>query len=161
MMPQRERRPAALRDPVLAVAAAIVTPACVVIATYFLTAGHNAPGGGFIAGLVAGAGLAVQALDGGPERVRATIRFSPLGYLGTGLVLAAATAILPLLWGEALLTSGKVTISLGPLGKLKPTSTLAFDSGVFLVVVGVVAAMLILLVPTRTGERVGATEEQG
>lgn len=135
------------RDAVLATADAIVFPASVVMAVYFLFAGHNQPGGGFVGGLVAGAGLALRALDSGPSTVRRLVGLEPLTIVGLGLTLAAVTGLVSLTLGEPYLTSGIYSGSLPLLGKVKLTSAFFFDSGVFLVVIGLVAGILVTLLP--------------
>ena len=54
---------------------------------------------------------------------------------------ANATAV-PLLFGLAPLTSGWVTLDLGPLGDLDVVSATVFDIGVYLVVIGLVLDVL-------------------
>jgi multicomponent Na+:H+ antiporter subunit A len=105
---------------------------------YLLFAGHNQPGGGFVGGLVAGAALAMRYVAGGIEEVRRLTRLQPWTILGSGLLLAAGTAIAPLLVGRTLLDSGAVSWDLPVFGKLKATTALPFDVGVYLLVVGVV-----------------------
>ena len=62
--------------------------------------------------------------------------------VAVGLLLVAAVALWPALTNAPLLTASGITIPLGWLGKLKLTTVLAFDIGVFLVVVGFAAAVL-------------------
>lgn len=116
----------------------IVFHSVLVLAAYLLFAGHNQPGGGFIAGLVAGGAFGLRYGSGGIDAVRAGMRVTPWTLLGVGLVLAAGTALFPILLGEAPLDHTKVELPFGPLGQPKVTSALIFDTGVFLVVVGMV-----------------------
>ncbi|MFP5308259.1 MAG: MnhB domain-containing protein [Actinomycetes bacterium] len=105
-------------------------PLLLFVALWLLWRGHDDPGGGFIASLVAGAAIALTHLltPPAPERLAAAGR-----TIGIGLALSAAVAVAPLLLGAELLTSTKVVV----LGKELATS-LAFDVGVLLVVVGAV-----------------------
>jgi len=114
----------------------LVFDSVLVLSIYLLFAGHNQPGGGFVGGLVAAAGLALRYVAGGIDDVRATFRLRPWTILGTGLALAAITALFPLLLGDAPLDNAKVTWELPLLGHVAFTSALLFDSGVYLVVVG-------------------------
>ena len=63
--------------------AEIVTRFCFPIiflfALYLLLAGHNNPGGGFIAGIMTGAALALQYIVFGMREVQ---RYTPSSYLG-------------------------------------------------------------------------------
>lgn len=119
--------------------ARLVFHSALVFSVYLLAAGHNQPGGGFIGGLVAGAALAVQYVAGGIDDVRARMRLRPWTVLGAGLILAAATAAIPLLIGGAVLEGDYLELTLPLLGTAKITSALAFDTGVYLVVAGLVA----------------------
>jgi multicomponent Na+:H+ antiporter subunit A len=105
---------------------------------YLLFAGHNQPGGGFTGGLVAGAAIALRFIAGGIDEVRGILPVKPWTVLGTGVLLASITAFVPLLFGEPVLTSAKVTLDLPLLGTVNISSVLAFDTGVYLVVIGLV-----------------------
>ncbi len=124
------------RSLVLDVMVRVVFHTALVLAVYLLFAGHNQPGGGFIGGLVAAAAFALRYVSGGVDGVRAAVRVRPWTLLGVGLVLATFTALASVVLGGALLESGKATLHLGPLGSPKVTSALPFDTGVFLIVVG-------------------------
>ncbi len=116
--------------------------ALVVVSLYLLFVGHNSPGGGFGGGLVAGAALALRFVSLGPESVRRTTRLAPTTILGIGLLGALATATIPLLTGRNVLEHGSIELSAPLLGQAKVTSALVFDTGVYLVVVGLVALLL-------------------
>ena len=109
---------------------------------FLLFAGHNQPGGGFIGGLVAAAALVLRYVAEGPDDVRRTTRIGPEGLLGGGILLAAATAVVPLAFGQSLLESDVLRLTLPLLGEVKTPSVLLFDIGVYLVVVGLVLAIL-------------------
>ncbi len=64
---------------------------------WLLFAGHNQPGGGFVAGLLAGSAITLRYIAGGISEVRERSRFRPWTVLGAGLLLAAAVAAFPLL----------------------------------------------------------------
>ena len=105
---------------------------------WLLFAGHNEPGGGFVGGLLAGSAITLRYIAGGIGEVRARSRFRPWTVLGTGLLLAAATAAFPLLRGGDLLdvASGSPTLPL--IGTMNLSSALLFDIGVYLTVLGMV-----------------------
>jgi multicomponent Na+:H+ antiporter subunit A len=65
--------------------------------------------------------------------------------LGTGLLVAAGTAAFPWLLGGQVLESSYVYPHLPVLGSLPLASVLAFDTGVFLIVVGLVLTLLTTL----------------
>ena len=59
-----------------------------------------------------------------------------------GLLLAGATGVAAWLLGGQFLESGYVELDVPVLGAVKATSALSFDTGVFLVVVGLVLLVL-------------------
>lgn len=106
-----------------------------------LLAGHNSPGGGFIGGLVVVVGLVVRAIvQVDPIRTRFPMRGEQL--MGFGLILAIVTALVPIATDNALFDHASREITLPLLGTAKVTSALAFDTGVFFVVIGVGVLML-------------------
>ncbi len=109
---------------------------------FLLFAGHNAPGGGFVGGLVAGAALVLRYVQGGATQVRTAIAVGPEVVLGVGLTIALVTGGVPLFTGGQFLESAKVQADVPLLGTVKVTSALAFDIGVYLVVVGLVLTVL-------------------
>lgn len=106
-----------------------------VFSLFLLFAGHNAPGGGFIGGLVAGAAFVLRYIDGGVDEVRRVARIDPVTLVAGGITLAVLTGFAGYL-GKAFLDASKLEADLGPLGHLKVTGALPFDIGVYLVVVG-------------------------
>ncbi|HVM15769.1 MAG TPA: MnhB domain-containing protein [Egibacteraceae bacterium] len=127
----------------------------VVFAVWLLAAGHNRPGGGFVGGLTISAALVLVYADGGSPALRRTLPAPPLTILGLGMLVAQGTAVVPLLFGRSVLESAAVTLRLPVLGAVKLTTTLVFDIGVLLIVLGLVAKALDTLGaadPTATGD---------
>jgi multisubunit Na+/H+ antiporter MnhB subunit len=120
-------------------------PAIVVVSVYVAGKGHNAPGGGFAGGLVAGCAFVLRYLAGGAARLRRSVRVDPTVVIGVGLLVAIATAAAPLLAGDALLDSAIVKLDVPVVGEVKLVSSALFDVGVYVVVVGVVLAVLFAL----------------
>lgn len=113
-----------------------VSRTAVVLSVFLLMAGHNAPGGGFVGGLVAAIALVLRHLAGAGPRENGLMRLGPGMVLGAGLLLATLTGMAGWLWGEAFLTSASLAVDVPLLGTVKATSALPFDVGVYLVVVG-------------------------
>jgi multicomponent Na+:H+ antiporter subunit A len=124
--------------PVVDASSRLLYASILVLSLYFLFAGHNQPGGGFVGGLTAGAAISLRYVAGGVTAVRSALRTKPWSVLGAGLTIAAGTAIVPLLTGNAVLEHASFERDLPLLGKVKATSALPFDIGVYLVVVGLV-----------------------
>lgn len=114
-------------------------------AVFLLFAGHNAPGGGFVGGLVAAAAFVLRFVADPEGHSGRPVPFHPTTLLGGGVALAALTAVASWLFGGELLESGKATLHPPLLGAVKLTSVLPFDIGVFLVVVGLVGTVLTTL----------------
>lgn len=109
---------------------------------FLLFAGHNAPGGGFVGGLVAGAAFVLRYVEGGARSVERAAPVSSSALIGTGLTVAVSTGVASWFGGKQFLESAKVELDLPVLGSVKATSALAFDIGVYLVVVGLVVGVL-------------------
>ena len=109
-----------------------------VLATYFLFAGHNQPGGGFVGGLTVGAAISLRYVAGGVDAVRRSVRIPANVILGSGLGLALLTAFVPLALGGSVLEHAALSLDVPVLGTIKTTSALLFDTGVFFVVIGLV-----------------------
>lgn len=134
----------------------LVFDAAVVLSLYLLFAGHNQPGGGFVGGLVAGAAIALRYTNGGLDEVRSLTAVPPWTFVGTGLALAVATALVPLLGGGAPLDHSIHEWDVEVLGHLKVTTATVFDGGVYLIVVG-----LLLLVFEGLGVRFDEADDRG
>jgi multicomponent Na+:H+ antiporter subunit A len=120
--------------------------------------GHNSPGGGFIAGLVAGGALVLRLITGrAPLRSRLGATSNVL--LGSGIVLVTGTALASLLLGGVLLEHHIWEYEVPGLGHVEWTSALVFDTGIYLVVVGTVATLLNVFGAEGEDERVEAAEE--
>ena len=125
----------------------VLFPSILVLSLYFLFSGHNQPGGGFVAGLTAGAAVSLRYVARGVPSVRQILPFPSWYVLGTGLLLSVSTAIVPMLLGHSVLEHVTFEADLPVFGHVKTTSALPFDIGVYLVVVG-----LVLLVFEAFGE---------
>ncbi len=101
--------------------------------------GHDQPGGGFIGGLAAALAFAVLSLARGPGSAARTLRLSPVTLVGGGLALAVLSGLPGMIGGAPYLTH----FWWEPDGWLpKLGTTMLFDLGVYLVVVGAVLTFL-------------------
>ena len=128
-------------SPVLDVAARLLVPTVAVFALFLLVGGHNRPGGGFIAGLVAGSALVLLHVSGYPLSPRGGA-WAPEVLLGSGVAVAVTTGMAAWPTGGAFLESGTAMLSIPGVGEVDAVSAQAFDVGVFLVVVGLVLGIL-------------------
>ncbi|GAA1347178.1 Na+/H+ antiporter subunit A [Falsarthrobacter nasiphocae] len=130
------------RSIMLEVVVRIVFHTLIIVSVYLLVAGHNAPGGGFAAGLMAGLALAVRYFAGGRYELYEAMPISAGTMLGSGLGIIALSAIVPLFFGGEVLQAAIVQGTVPLLGGYKFTTSTIFDIGVFLIVVGLVSDVL-------------------
>jgi len=154
----REHQPTVIAQTVVR----IVVPIILLTAISLLLQGHNAPGGGFIAGVLTAAAFALvyiiygldyfeteilertilpRALPGSPTagddepRPAITKEFGEM--LAIGLTLAAGSGLVAIALGYPFLTQAVLFVEHVPLyHELEFASALAFDLGVYFVVVG-------------------------
>lgn len=110
---------------------------------YLLMAGHNAPGGGFAGGMVAGIALVIRYLAGGRYELRLASKGRRSGiFLGGGMAIATVAALAPVAFGGTVLQTTVFDIALPLWGNAHITTALFFDIGVYLIVVGMVSGVL-------------------
>lgn len=112
----------------------IVTVLMLVFSVYLLLRGHNNPGGGFIAGLIAVIAFALLMLAETTDYVRERLIYPPAAFAGSGVLIALFAGLLPLFFGQPFLSG----LWLGKVG-----SPLLFDVGVYLAVIGSVLMILL------------------
>ncbi|MCW2740339.1 MAG: hypothetical protein JWR45_761 [Blastococcus sp.] len=113
-----------------------------VFSLYLLFSGHNEPGGGFAGGLVAGLALVLRYLAGGRYELGEAAPVDPGLLLGAGLLFAGGTGVAGLLLGAEVLQTAILETTLPVLGDVKLVTSLFFDMGVYLIVVGLVLDVL-------------------
>ncbi|MBJ7451965.1 MAG: Na+/H+ antiporter subunit A [Blastococcus sp.] len=130
------------RSVVLEVVTRILFHTIVVFSVYLLFSGHNEPGGGFAGGLVAGLALVLRYLAGGRYELGEAAPVDPGLLLGAGLLLSGGTGVVGLALGAEVLQTAILETTLPVLGDVKLVTSLFFDIGVYLVVVGLVLDIL-------------------
>ena len=121
-------------------------PLALAVSVYIFLRGHNLPGGGFIAGLLAAIALVLQYLAGGIAFASERLRLDFVRLLGAGLLVALATGAFPMLLGHPFLKSAYVYVDPPVIEKFELASAALFDLGILMVVVGT-----LLLVLTELG----------
>jgi multisubunit Na+/H+ antiporter MnhB subunit len=114
-------------------------------AVYLLLRGHNAPGGGFAAALVAGTGFALFAIAEGPAVVRQALHINPQKIAMGGLALAIGSGLAAPLMGRPFLTGIWWSSKSAQPGQLAIGTPLLFDVGVFLAVLGTILTLILAL----------------
>ena len=126
------------RSTLFEVATRLLFPTMLVLSLWLLFIGHNNPGGGFSGGVVAGLAFVLRYLAGGRHELGEAMPVPAGRVMGLGLFIAGAGAMMPLLFGNAVLQSTEVALHLGVLGDLHFTTALVLDIGVYVLVVGLV-----------------------
>ena len=119
----------------------------VALGVHLFLRGHNAPGGGFIAGLV----VAVASLLLRMAVDRPLLSFAPKALIPWGLLIAFLTGVAPMALGEPFLTSAFGYLEWPFIGEFEWATAVLFDTGVFLVVIGATLTVIDLLADMGEG----------
>ncbi|MFK7161747.1 Na+/H+ antiporter subunit B [Marinospirillum sp. MEB164] len=130
---------------ILYAAARFLMPLQLIFSVFLLLRGHDEPGGGFIAGLVAAAAFTLYLFAFGSELTRDLMRIDPRTLIGWGLVIGTLSAFPALLNGEPLLTAQWWPILLPGGVEVKLSTPLIFDLGVYFAVIGTVMTFVVAL----------------
>ncbi|NYF36179.1 monovalent cation/H+ antiporter subunit A [Stenotrophomonas sp. JAI102] len=153
MAPEQIMQGPPIKLPVPADLAQIMFPLTVTVSIFLFLRGHNAPGGGFVAGLVLAVPLLIQYVIQGTTSVESRFGFDYIRCVGAGLLIAILSGCASMLFGVPFLTSGHLDLHLPLIGEVPLASAIGFDTGVYLVVFGGVMLMLSMMgtvKPSRT-----------
>jgi multisubunit Na+/H+ antiporter MnhB subunit len=109
-----------------------------IVSLAMMVKGYSDPGDGFSAGVIAALGVGLQVMVFGPSELERLplVRFAPFGTF-VGVILALCTAFIPAITGESLFTHWPPAGDKAPhFGTLEFITAVAFDVGVFLIVLG-------------------------
>ncbi len=107
-----------------------------------LLAGHNEPGGGFVAGAMTASVFAMLYLVFGKDFVESRFDTDYRTLAAVGLFITVFFALMPMAFGKPVLTSILFTVDLPLLGHVEAASAVGFDFGIYLVVVGSILTIL-------------------
>ncbi|WP_265108169.1 MnhB domain-containing protein [Halosolutus halophilus] len=133
--------------------ARVIVPIILVVAVSLFVEGHNLPGGGFIGGVLTTTAFAIiylafgldflergvlgRDVDPGKEPSRDRVVVAYRRVFEYGLAIAIGSGLVPLLFGRPFLTQTFVELEGVPIyHHVEIASALAFDFGVYCVVVG-------------------------
>eukprot|EP01031_Cornospumella_fuschlensis_P008958 gene8958-11014_t len=100
----------------------LIFPVMLIVAVFLLLRGHDLPGGGFSAGMVVAIAIILQYMVGGTDWTEDRLRLRPQLWIGTGLLVASATALAALPFGRPFLTTYFAYAELPFIGKV-PTAS--------------------------------------
>jgi multicomponent K+:H+ antiporter subunit A len=131
--------------PIMQTLTRLLFPLMLLVAVFIFLRGHNLPGGGFIAGLIAAVALISQYLANGIAWTNARIKVDMHIVIACGLAAAFLTGLVAMSLSYPFLTSTFTYLKWPVVGKFEVASAMAFDLGVFLVVVGATVLILVEL----------------
>ena len=111
--------------------AALVVPILVVLSVLIFFRGHTAPGGGFVAALVLATAFGLNYLSRGAD-TEVVKPFTPIALTGWGIIIAISSGFLGFLEG------GFMYAIHGEIAGEHMTTSLIFDFGIYLAVLGMV-----------------------
>lgn len=129
---------------VLRTASRLLVGLLLMFSIFLLLRGHNQPGGGFVGGLVAAAAFLLYGLAAKEISVRQALHFDTRSFIAAGLLIAGASALLPVFLGRPFFTG-----IWGPVRLLGTTVELGtpvfFDFGVYIAVFGVALTIILAM----------------
>lgn len=120
----------------------LILPMAMMVAVYIFLRGHNLPGGGFIAGLIAASAMILQYIANGVDWVKDRFNVNYQSLMSIGVMVATLTGLGSWLFSKPFLTSWFTYLKWPVVGKWEFATAMLFDLGVFLTVIG--ATMMIL-----------------
>ena len=120
-------------------------PAIWIFSTFLFLRGHNAPGGGFIAGLLAAVSFAVIALSAGRPALIRVYRLKSFTLVRWGLLIALTSGFIGAIWSNAFFKGVWGHFYIPVFGELHIGTPVMFDLGVFLVVLGIGVNFILVL----------------
>jgi multicomponent Na+:H+ antiporter subunit B len=130
-----------MKSSILQTATNYLLPLLLLFSVFILLRGHYLPGGGFVGGLIAATAFVLHMFANGISETQKLLRIHPGFLMPTGLSLAILSGFAPkVISGLPFLTGIWFSEPVPVLGLIG--TALFFDTGVYLVVVGVSLTIL-------------------
>ncbi|MCG8396973.1 Na(+)/H(+) antiporter subunit B [Bacillus atrophaeus] len=129
-------------DMILQTVTKLVSFIILLFSFYLFLSGHNAPGGGFVGGLITSSSIVLLLLAYDLKTVKAILPVNFIYVAGTGLLIAILTGAGAFVFGAPFLSHTFGYFHLPFLGKTELATATLFDLGVYLVVVGVTMTII-------------------
>ncbi|GHB00184.1 monovalent cation/H+ antiporter subunit A [Modicisalibacter luteus] len=145
---------------ILAIVSQTLLPLALLVSIFIFLRGHNAPGGGFIAGLVTSVALILMYIARGVDwaQQRLAFQFQPIAVAGVGI--AALTGLGSWFFGYPFLTSAFGHFYIPLIGDVELATAMLFDLGVYFTVIGATLMILANLGKLTTPHRPSKQKEQ-
>jgi len=135
---------------IFAAAARVLLSFALLVSLHMFLRGHDLPGGGFVAGLIAALALIMQYMgEDLRHHLPVLIRIDFRLWIGGGMVIAGVTGLASMVAGLPFLTSGTRHPVVPLLGEIPLVSAMGFDLGVFIAVFGTTLLILTSLGQVR------------
>jgi multicomponent Na+:H+ antiporter subunit B len=129
-----------MKSTILQTASSYLLPILLLFSFFLLLRGHYNPGGGFVGGLVASIAFVLHSFAHGTDSTMKILRYKPLTLIPIGLIVSSLSMFLPVLFGLPVMTGLWLNEPIPVIGMIG--TSLFFDIGVYLVVIGVVLTIL-------------------
>lgn len=140
-----------MRSPILQSASKYLLPILLLFSFFLLLRGHYYPGGGFVGGLVASIAFVLHSFANGTAQTMKLLKRKPLSLIPIGLGLSTASVVLPMVFDLPPMTGLWFEEPIPVIGMIG--SSLFFDLGVYLVVIGVVLTILFTIALNNEEEK--------
>jgi len=134
-----------INDVIFQTAAKFVTFIIFTFSFFIFMAGHNAPGGGFIGGLMGAGALVLVTLAFGMKLVRAVLPVNYRILTAVGLMIATLTGIGSFVFDVPFLSHTFGYYDLPILGETELATATIFDLGVYLTVIGITMSIILTI----------------
>jgi len=129
-------------DVILKTISKVVTFIIILFSIHLFFAGHYYPGGGFIGGLITSGAIVLLLLAYDIKTVASILPVNYRMIVAIGLLFAVGTSAGALLFDVPFLTHAYDYFKLPLLGKTSLHTAVLFDTGVYLVVIGVTMTII-------------------
>lgn len=129
-------------DLILQTVTKIATFIIILFSIHIFFAGHYTPGGGFIGGLMTSSAIILLLLAFDLKTVKSFLPVNYLSLVAVGLLLSVGTGAGALFFDAPFLTHAFDYFNLPLLGKTSLHTAVIFDTGVYLVVIGVTMTII-------------------
>jgi multicomponent Na+:H+ antiporter subunit B len=114
----------------------------ILFSIHLFFAGHYYPGGGFIGGLMTSGAIVLLLLAFDIKTVKTILPIDYIKIIAVGLIFSIGTGVGGLFFDVPFLTHAFTYVDLPLLGKTSLHTAVLFDTGVFLVVIGVTMTII-------------------
>lgn len=136
-------------DIILKTATSILVFVILAFGVYLFLIGHNAPGGGFVGGLITSSAFTLLYMVYGMKTMEHIIRVNFQVVLAIGLLLAVTTGVGSLFVGAPFLTHTFAEFHFPIFGNVELATAMIFDFGIFLTVIGVTMTIILAIAEDR------------